>query len=338
FGSPDHRFKEVVAEGELEGKDPEAVKARGLELIKVCEDALRNSQLPGANADAADSTPVGNGNGDDDDAVGGFRRNAKAVLVTFYGVHSVNAGVVAQRVTDLVVLSQRLEEQSGLLEDLTKFRIGVALKPVHHWSCVWGQREDSMLLAGIYRHGFGNWDKIQADADLGLQTKLFLTAADEKAASVQSMDANGSAGTPRAAGKRIVAPKATHLVRRGEYLLKVLRESEENKHQPTLTLAPGASPARTPASRKRRGRQGEESDVNSADHRHGDVRALGDAEDGEVSGPESMDERTCKDLMRPVKRYLQRLRDESEHTKSANSKVKLISECLLPIGCHIRSV
>ncbi|KAJ2149504.1 ATP-dependent DNA helicase Hrp3 [Coemansia sp. RSA 518] len=338
FGSPDHRFKEVVAEGELEGKDPEAVKARGLELIKVCEDALRNSQLPGANGDAADSTPVGNENGDDDDAVGGFRRNAKAVLVTFYGVHSVNAGVVAQRVTDLVVLSQRLEEQSGLLEDLTKFRIGVALKPVHHWSCVWGQREDSMLLAGIYRHGFGNWDKIQADADLGLQTKLFLTAADEKAASVQSMDANGSAGTPRAAGKRIVAPKATHLVRRGEYLLKVLRESEENKHQPTLTLAPGASPARTPASRKRRGRQGEESDVNSADHRHGDVRALGDAEDGEVSGPESMDERTCKDLMRPVKRYLQRLRDESEHTKSANSKVKLISECLLPIGCHIRSV
>ncbi|KAJ1859524.1 ATP-dependent DNA helicase Hrp3 [Coemansia sp. RSA 1822] len=339
FGSPDHRFKEVVAEGELEGKDPEAVKARGLELIKVCEDALRNSQLPGTNGDAADSTPVGNGNGDDEDAVGGFRRNAKAVLVTFYGVHSVNAGVVAQRVTDLVVLSQRLEEQSGLLEDLTKFRIGVALKPVHHWSCVWGQREDSMLLAGIYRHGFGNWDKIQADADLGLQKKLFLTAADEKAASVQSMDANGSAGTPRAAGKRIVAPKATHLVRRGEYLLKVLRESEENKHQPMLNLVPGASPVRaSTGSRKRRGRQGEESDVNSADHRHGDVRALGDAEDGEVSGPESMDERTCKDLMRPVKRYLQRLRDESEHTKSANSKVKLISECLLPIGSHIRSV
>ncbi|KAJ2355525.1 ATP-dependent DNA helicase Hrp3, partial [Coemansia sp. RSA 2618] len=268
FGSPEHRFSQVVAEAELENKDPEAVKARGLELVKVCEDALRNSQLPGANGEAADSTPGGGGNaGEDEDVVSGFRRNAKAVLVTFYGVHSVNAGVVAQRVTDLVVLSQRLEEQPGMLDDLTKFRIGVALKPVHHWSCVWGQREDSMLLAGIYRHGFGNWDKIQADADLGLQTKLFLTAADEKAASVQTAGSAGAAGgSPavrgNAGGKRIVAPKATHLVRRGEYLLKVLRESEENKNQPTLNLVPGASPSRSSNSRKRRGRHGEESDVN----------------------------------------------------------------------------
>ncbi|KAJ1948137.1 ATP-dependent DNA helicase Hrp3, partial [Linderina pennispora] len=69
-----------------------------------------------------------------------------------------------------------------------------------------------------------------------------------------------------------------------------------------------------------------------------DARPPGDVEDGELSEPESMDERACKDLMRPVKRYLQRLRDEAEHTKSSQSKVKLISDCLLPIGRHIRSV
>ncbi|KAJ2217760.1 ATP-dependent DNA helicase Hrp3 [Coemansia sp. RSA 487] len=344
FGNPEHRFEQVVSEAELESKDAETVKVRGLELIKMCEDALR-SHLHGNGADAESAAT---GGGDDEDLVSGFKRNAKAILVTFHGVHSVNAGVVAQRVTDLAVLSKRLEVPA-MREDPTKFRIGVPLKPVHHWSCLWGQREDAMLLVGIYRHGFGNWDKIQTDIELGLQKKLFLTPADEKAASVQAIGGTvrgtsgggGSNGGGGSASKRIVAPKATHLVRRGEYLLKVLREGEENKNKPVLGLTT-SSPA-AGSSRRRRGRSGEMSDANGAaaahnDHEAGGVRVAGDIEDGEVSEPESMDERTCKDMMRPVKRYLQRLRDEAEHTKSANSKVKLISECLLPIGRHIRSV
>ncbi|KAJ1965685.1 ATP-dependent DNA helicase Hrp3 [Dipsacomyces acuminosporus] len=344
FGSTEHRFDQVVAEAELEGKDADAVKAVCQELVKSCEDALRShlhggSAGSGGGAGEVDSAA----GGDDDDLVGGYKRNAKAILLTFRGVHSVNAGVVTQRATDLAVLCRRIEQPS-LREDPTKFRIGVPLKPVHHWSCLWGQREDAMLLVGIYRHGFGNWDKIQADPDLGLQKKLFLTPADEKAASVQSI--GGSVRGGPSAGKRIVAPKATHLVRRGEYLLKILREGEERKSNPGLNLAPGSSaPSRAAGARKRRGRSDEGSDTNSANahdshgqNNEGGGRASGDAEDGELSEPESMDERACKDLMRPVKRYLQRLRDEAEHTKSADSKVKLISECLLPIGRHIRSV
>ncbi|KAJ2842416.1 ATP-dependent DNA helicase Hrp3, partial [Coemansia brasiliensis] len=332
FGSPEDRFEQVVAEAELEGKNADAVKARAAELVKMCEEALRGNQQ----GEAADSAA----GGDDEDVVSGFRRNAKATLVTFYGVHSVNAGVVVQRVADLAVLSQRME-QPGLREDPTKFRIGVPLKPVHHWSCLWGQREDAMLLVGIYRHGFGNWDKLQSDADLGLEKKLFLTTADEKAANVQSIGGGGgSSGTVRGSSgaKRIIAPKATHLVRRGEYLLKVLREGEENKNRPAASQASTSTPpSRSSSSRKRRGRQGEDSDaVGGADNGTEDAGGRS-AEDGELSEPSSMDERTCKDLMRPVKRYLQRLRDEAEHTKSANSKVKLISECLLPIGRHIRS-
>ncbi|KAJ2725345.1 ATP-dependent DNA helicase Hrp3 [Coemansia sp. Benny D115] len=352
FGSPEDRFDDVVGEAELEGKDPEAVKAMGVELIRTCEEALR-SHLQSGNGEPE-------GGLDDDGLVNGFKRNAKAILVTFHGVHSVNAGVVMQRVKDLAVLSRRLEQPS-LREDPTKFRIGVPLKPVHHWSCLWGQREDAMLLVGIHRHGFGNWDKIQADADLGLQKRLFLTPADEKAASVQAIGGavrspgpSGPGGAGGSGGKRIIAPKATHLVRRGEYLLKVLRDGEENKNKPPAATAPSASSAAalTPqrssgSSRRRRGRSGEESDTNSASmgYEHEQqpydgaaARGSRGAEDGEVSDAESMDERTCKDLMRPVKRYLQRLRDEAEHTKSANSKVKLIRECLLPIGRHIKSV
>ncbi|KAJ2821961.1 ATP-dependent DNA helicase Hrp3, partial [Coemansia furcata] len=43
FGSPEHRFAEVVAEAELDGKDAESVRSVGAELIKVCEDALRSN-------------------------------------------------------------------------------------------------------------------------------------------------------------------------------------------------------------------------------------------------------------------------------------------------------
>ncbi|KAI8324130.1 hypothetical protein GQ54DRAFT_84019, partial [Martensiomyces pterosporus] len=343
FGSPENRYDQVVAEAELDGKDPDAVKEVCQELIKSCEDALRSHLHGGSAGNGAAGDADSAAGGDDEDLVSGYKRNAKAILLTFRGVHSVNAGVVAQRATDLAVLCRRIE-QPALREDPTKFRIGVPLKPVHHWSCLWGQREDAMLLVGIHRHGFGNWDKIQTDPDLGLQKKLFLTPADEKAASVQSI--GGSVRGGAAAGKRIVAPKATHLVRRGEYLLKVLREGEERKAHPTLSLTTGAStPHRSSGGRKRRSRAGEDSDTNSVsvNDDHGPSseagnRAPGDVEDGELSEPESMDERGCKDLMRPVKRYLQRLRDEAEHTKSADSKVKLISECLLPIGRHIRSV
>ncbi|KAJ2776366.1 ATP-dependent DNA helicase Hrp3 [Coemansia interrupta] len=321
FGSPEHRFAEVVAEAELEAKDPEAVRAMGMELLRTCEDSMRSHlQAPGAPADGDSAA------GDDEDLVGGFRRNARAILLTFHGVHSVNAGVVMQRVNDLAVLGRRLA-QLGSGEDATKFRIGVPLKPVHHWSCLWGQREDAMLLVGIHRHGFGNWDRIQADADLGLQNKLFLTPADEKAASVQAI---GDAARSPAGAKRIVAPKATHLVRRGEYLLKVLRDGEETKNRP-------APQAPTTPGRKRRGRS-EDSDTNSAtvSNEHDAAVAVVAVGHQDVSDAESMDERTCKDLMRPVKRYLQRLRDESDNLKSVHSKVQLISDCLLPIGRHIR--
>ncbi|KAJ2887799.1 ATP-dependent DNA helicase Hrp3, partial [Coemansia aciculifera] len=325
-------------------KDADSVRSVGAELIKACEDALRSSMQSAGAAAAAEAEMA-----EDEDVVSGFKRNAKAVLLTFRGVASVNAGVVAQRASDLSVLSRRLD-QPQMRDDPTKFRIGVMLKPVHHWSCLWGQREDAMLLVGIHRHGFGNWDRIQADPDLGLQKKLFLTPADEKAAasSQPAVSASGASGTVRGngaaptppPGKRIVAPKATHLVRRGEYLLKVLRDGEESKNKPATATTTG-TPLRLAASggggssrSKRRGKSGEESDTASAsanneggaEHAVFEAQALrmpGDgvaAEDGEMSDPESMDERACKDLMRPVKRYLQRLRDEAEHTKSAGDK------------------
>ena len=42
------------------------------------------------------------------------------------------------------------------------------------YSCSWGAREDGMLCVGILRHGFGAWEFIRDDADLGMKDKIFL--------------------------------------------------------------------------------------------------------------------------------------------------------------------
>ena len=67
-----------------------------------------------------------------------------------------------------------------------------------------------MLLVGAYLYGFGNWEAMAKDPKLGLDGKFFLE--------------EGKKGED-AATKPI--PNAIHLVRRGDYLLGILREHEE---------------------------------------------------------------------------------------------------------------
>ncbi|KAJ1680401.1 ATP-dependent DNA helicase Hrp3 [Spiromyces aspiralis] len=414
FGDPQYRYEEVVRDAELEDKDTEVVKQVAAELIKVCEDAVRQYlQEMRSTSGAGDDPQVL----DDDDPASQLKRNAKAILITFHDIPSVNAGVVTQRSTDLRYLTNKMTSPP-FNEEPTKFRLNIPLKPVLNWTSTWGQREDAMLLVGIYRHGFGSWEKIQHDSELGLDQKMFSTAADEKAAkaklAAQSARGGGSAK------KVVIAPRPTHLVRRGEYLLKVLKESEEKKTAASSTATPSAAsngvdaksrgssgdsnsnsrhdsnaapsaqaqqqdddgsakgihPSRSSRSRRaastrapgmrsgtaarsssrNRRRDGKEGDFDggpgggseegegrytsresSALRQRQSGGRSSKSEEGELSDYQSMDESECKHLMKPVKKYLQRLRDESDKTTSKSGKIKLVRDCLLPIGRHIRS-
>ena len=66
------------------------------------------------------------------------------------------------------------------------------------------------MLVGAFRYGFGNWEVIAKDLKLGLSDKFFLE--------------EGKKGED-ASTKPI--PNAIHLVRRGDYLLGLLRDHEE---------------------------------------------------------------------------------------------------------------
>ncbi|RUS15317.1 SNF2 family N-terminal domain-containing protein [Endogone sp. FLAS-F59071] len=214
YGNLRDRYDDIVADTDLEGKDRTILLAVADELMAVCVAEQEKKK--------ADT----NGPHDDDDVNGDSKtakaNSKKAVLITFKGVNSVNAGQVVGRATDLKVLADRLKSMASP----EKFRLSIPLKPVQNWTCAWGQKEDAMLLVGIYKHGFGSWNKIQQDLALGLQKKFFLSSNND--------DEEDDGGHTHKDAKekeenKKAAPKAIQLVRRGEYLLKVLREAEEKK-------------------------------------------------------------------------------------------------------------
>lgn len=136
-------------------------------------------------------------------------QKSKAVLVTYRNVGNINAETVLSRTRDLHILYNILSPLST--EELYTWPIPVDnIRPTLNWSGRWGPQEDSMLLVGAFLYGFGNWEVIAKDTKLGLVDKFFLE--------------EGKKGED-ASTKPI--PNAIHLVRRGDYLLGLLRDHEE---------------------------------------------------------------------------------------------------------------
>ena len=136
-------------------------------------------------------------------------QKSKAVLVTYRGVNNINAETVLSRHQDLQILFKYLDP---IPEDkLYEWTIPIDnIRPTLNWSGRWGPQEDAMLLVGAYKYGFGNWEAMAKDSRLGLEGKFFLE--------------EGKKGED-ASTKPI--PNAIHLVRRGDYLLGILREHDE---------------------------------------------------------------------------------------------------------------
>ena len=76
-----------------------------------------------------------------------------------------------------------------------------------------------MLLVGAYLYGFVNWEAMAKDPRLGLEGKFFLE---------EGKKGEDSSNKP--------IPNAIHLVRRGDYLLGLLREHDEKLRSYESTL------------------------------------------------------------------------------------------------------
>ncbi|KAI9493291.1 SNF2 family N-terminal domain-containing protein [Zychaea mexicana] len=214
WGDVEKRYDEAVRDTDLEHKDKTVILNMCEDLVSACKDKI-TEQLQAASVSSSSTsskTPI-----DEETMLREVRHTKqKAILFTWRGIQSVNAGQVLQRHHDMKVLRQRMHAMSNTL----KFRMSLGAKRVQGWSCPWGQKEDAMLLVGVDRHGFGSWTQIQADLDLGLQDKFFLNHnGDDDESNVKAAKDKDDKRTP----------KAIHLVRRTEQLLKVLAEDEKTR-------------------------------------------------------------------------------------------------------------
>ncbi|ORY08127.1 hypothetical protein K493DRAFT_250596 [Basidiobolus meristosporus CBS 931.73] len=297
FGDIRLRYDLIVEDAELEERGRDLVIQQADELMKTCEKALKEG-----------SEEEGSSN----------KRASKVVHAVFNGVPAINAGALVQRVGDLSCLSNRLEDAN-----LEKFRLSFPLKP-YKLNSRWGQKDDSMLLVGIFKHGFGSWDKIKEDPSLGLHSKM----TKEDASKVSTKTANS-------------------LTRRGDYLLKALRESEETKQKYQSERAARGSGKHQPkpsASKKSKETAVATKELpkkTALKHKRRSPSPKPVSEDEDSSNGseyESMDEMVCKDMLRPVKRELRRLREDSNRCNSESEKVAMIKECMSVIGRKIEEL
>lgn len=288
------RYDTIVDEAKLQAKNRVVV-------IQTCDDILSQAE----EAVAAHKSELRSMQERGETISSSLRQ--KAILFTFRGIQGINAETVVARHYELKALVEHFKR----VEDVDTYAIPHDnLKPTMNWSVEWGAREDSRLLVGIWKYGFGAWDLIKTDSILELGDMIFLD--DPKAVK----DA-GAAKTG--------IPGPIHLVRRGDYLCGLIREYEENRrmlieqqavianmpvkegygydHPPLPVAVVPASHSSSSSSKAIASAAAAASSSSAKDKgKRRKTPEYTDSEDDESY--ESMDEDAVKELLRPAKRHL----------------------------------
>ncbi|PWN49903.1 hypothetical protein IE53DRAFT_331257 [Violaceomyces palustris] len=331
WGDIRYRGDPIVREGKLQDKNRQVLIQISDELVKMCQEAVAEHQV------------FMKGKQERGEEISSALRQ-KAVLVTCRGITGINAETVLTRHFDLRLLAETLDSVADPLE----WTVPVEhLKVTLNWAGGWGPKDDAKLLVGIWRHGFGAWEQMEADEDLGLKGKFFLEegkkAGQDSCAPERDAPPSGTSGPPQ--GKHRPIPNAIHLVRRGDYLLKVLREYDDNTKAYQKALAEGQ--IKTATGKKKSKRSPSPSNASPApsfskstarnaasQDKRRRATPVYSSDSSDQTHWSSMDEAECKELMRPCKRQLKRLRDDTE-SLDREKKVATLKDCLSAIGGHI---
>ncbi|KAK7053465.1 ATP-dependent DNA helicase Hrp3 [Paramarasmius palmivorus] len=319
WGDIRQRYDIIVTESKLQDKNRAMMLDVSDEIIDICERAVKEHEEQKRSKQAQGESLTN-------------AQKSKAILVTCRGVNNVNAETVLSRHTDLRVLYNTL----SALEDPYKWSIPVDnIRPTLNWSGRWGPQDDAMLLVGAYLYGFGNWEQMAKDPKLNLDGKFFLE--------------EGKKGED-AASRPI--PNAIHLVRRGDYLLGLLREYDEKirSYETTLRHKGHSKASQSPpppatssssshiSSIRRRAEMEAVASVDDPSTRKRKRRPTPTFTDSESSDEcPSMDEASTKEELRPVKKQLKQLKLSGEDMPR-DDKVAILKDSLAAIGRRIEFV
>ena len=208
YGSLDDRTEEFLQEARLRGRDMEVVRAAMQEIIDKATDLFQEEQNRMAELERNSNKPI-------------TKKDRKAVLFELHGVKRINAETILERPGEMRLLQQVIPAEH---EKQHQFRIPSATKNAGY-TCPWGAREDGMLCVGVLRHGYGAWERIRDDEELGLKEKFFL----------EEHRVDKKAEREKGDSKNAKSPGAVHLVRRADYLLSVIKA--ENSDDPAMKRA-----------------------------------------------------------------------------------------------------
>ncbi|WVN87533.1 uncharacterized protein L203_102716 [Cryptococcus depauperatus CBS 7841] len=318
WGDIRSRYEPIVKEAKLENKNR-------VVIIQTCEDIITQAE----EAISAHKTHLHDLQERGELITSSFRQ--KAILFTYKGVPSINAETVVARYYELKALVEHFKR----VEDITHYRIPHDnLKPTLNWTVEWTSEDDSNLLIGIWRHGFNSWEAIANDPTLHLKKKIFFE------------DSKGTKADPST--PKVGVPQPVHLVRRGDYLCGIVREYEENRRMlveqqqviATMPAKEGFGFANSSLSTVTGSFKKSSPSVTSSskDLSRGKRRKTPEYTDSEdESSYESMDEDAVKELLRPAKKHLKKLKSGTDNL-SREEKIVALKECLVGIGARIDEV
>ncbi|WLF77799.1 ATP-dependent DNA helicase Hrp3 [Lodderomyces elongisporus] len=261
WGDLHGKWEQLVEEGTISNKNPVYIKHAYNEIVSISKKMVKEEETRRAQALAElerkakeqreNSLKDGDSNGNNNQTALWIakKKEKKAVLFEYQGVKNINAELVLNRPLDMKALDAIVPNGDPL-----KIQLPKQPKAVQSWSCEWTAKDDSMLLAGVYKFGYGSWIQIRDDPVLGLQNKLFLeTPASSKVANSSGTNAAASGSEVAKDGKdgkdgkeakdTKKVPNAVHLGRRVDYLFTLLRESDDNNN--------GSGPAPAPVPKRR---------------------------------------------------------------------------------------
>ncbi|KAJ3195623.1 hypothetical protein HK101_011623 [Irineochytrium annulatum] len=325
FGSIGMRYEDIVRDADLEDRDKDVVLETGKQLIEACQASVKASAnaVEEGGAEAPKAKPD----------------KPKVAQASYKGVAISNAQNVLQRIHDLDLLASCIAS----VKDPLEFRLLTTIKPPPGWDCKWTQTDDSRMLIGIYKHGFGSWGKMLADATLQFKNKFSASIKEEE-------DPNGKQLNGKGKGKgegKGIHPKPPHLVRRAETLFRILKDEKEQRDKKRLIAeqkkgrhkgkgqerappAPKSVDAKPQSSRAAAVKPVATKPKSSGTRQN---ESGGESDDSNAS----MDPTHCKELLRPVKKELSGLRKDTVKME-ASQKLNFIRENLTKIGDQVNIV
>lgn len=360
WGDLTGKWDQLVEEGSISNKNPVYIKHAYNEIVNTAKKLVREEEVRRAQALAELEKKAKEQREDPNSADQNQtalwvakKKEKKAVLFEYQGVKNINAELVLNRPVDMRALAKIIPNGNPLDLHLPRHP-----KAVQSWTCEWTAKDDAMLLAGVYKFGYGSWVQIRDDPLLGLQNKLYLDSA--------PAGKNAAAGETNS--KKV--PGAVHLGRRVDYLFTLLHDEPDTETAPEPKRK--MKKADTASTKSKRSVKSETPDTSrgskakrpSSQHLHNGSHSLPRKPSGhsmvkhekEVSGKhlpvvhhhhhhkedshyEPMDESTqklCKSALYPVFKSLHKLQ-KGNTGLDKHEWAKILRDELMNVGDHIES-